>query len=567
MVYRSRLSGMWTVEEVRAQHRADKARVEKSGVAARALTRRELERYHRAAFGASQVIPAMSEMIALLQPYFSPSVLTSCVDRYARVGFGFYILYDGGISNDPGHPVAPATATDDPGLHLLEYAILHEACHVLYMHFSRAEVVSGGSMSPDVVNVTQDMELNSNLMTIHSPVDVEAIVKRRDFCWAERYELPEFKTFEWYLSAFRDRARATVSEGEGQQQGGGDGSGGGDGGSGSGQHDNGGQDGDGSGGEQGSLGDFYTRVLGEGSAPAQSGSGSVGDGQSASGDGQSGVPEDGHACDQSPEQSEQADRAGVQRIGEVDQGHARSTVKHEMEEQVRDKRAGRFGSCDDFYRLTLDRLHPPTVNWRRVLSTTVRHCMRVSVSGKTLSTYRRLNRRSAVPALHGGCLMPGYVDPVPNVLLGIDSSGSMGTADMMSFFSEVSGLIRSVFGGRPNGALSIMSIDTETHGTPVKVGDVRDITFQGGGGTDMGPLFAYANAMSPKVRPDVVVLGTDACFYDDWGSVVEQLRCQEATYQTIVLVTSKQGWVGVPWSAVSSIPGRRVHVVDVSARD
>ncbi len=142
----------------------------------------------------------------------------------------------------------------------------------------------------------------------------------------------------------------------------------------------------------------------------------------------------------------------------------------------------------------------PVVDWRRTLAAAVRRGM-ADVAGRVDFTYRRPSRRaSAVPQV----ILPSLRQPLPNVAVVIDTSGSMSDQMLAQALGEVSGVLRSVGVGRRN--LRVVCCDAEAYEAQ-RVLDAHDVRLLGGGGTHMGAGLAAACELRP--RPDVVVVLTD----------------------------------------------------------
>lgn len=148
----------------------------------------------------------------------------------------------------------------------------------------------------------------------------------------------------------------------------------------------------------------------------------------------------------------------------------------------------------------VDGLRNPTVNWRRQLAAAVRHGV-AEVAGRVDFTYRRPSRRaSAVPDV----ILPSLRQPLPQVAIVVDTSGSMGGELLSQALGEVNGVLRGLGMGR--GSLRVLCCDAEAYQAQ-RVVDARDVRLVGGGGTDMGAGLAAAVALKP--RPDLVIVLTD----------------------------------------------------------
>lgn len=139
-------------------------------------------------------------------------------------------------------------------------------------------------------------------------------------------------------------------------------------------------------------------------------------------------------------------------------------------------------------------IQPPKVDWRQELLRAVKYATAHKM-GMGSYTYQRPNRRQDS---YGDIIMPGLRQPMPNVAVIVDSSGSMhdlGTAAM----SEVHGLVKHM-------PITLLSCDSEVHNTQ-RIFSGTEAQIYGGGGTSMTRGIEVALKVKPK--PDIVVVITD----------------------------------------------------------
>ena len=154
-----------------------------------------------------------------------------------------------------------------------------------------------------------------------------------------------------------------------------------------------------------------------------------------------------------------------------------------------------------------DEMLEPRVNWRRQLAAQVRRGA-ADVTGRVDFTYRRPSRRaSAVPDV----ILPSLRQPLPQVALVIDTSGSMSDSMLGQALAELTGVLRSLGVARRN--LRVIACDARAYEAQ-RVSDLRAIRLEGGGGTDMGAGIDAAAALRP--RPDLIIVLTDG--YTPWRS-------------------------------------------------
>ncbi|MFJ7165071.1 VWA-like domain-containing protein [Streptomyces globosus] len=153
-----------------------------------------------------------------------------------------------------------------------------------------------------------------------------------------------------------------------------------------------------------------------------------------------------------------------------------------------------------------DELLEPVVDWRQALSGAVREAA-AWAGGAVDYTYRRPSRRT--PALGGRVVLPSLRRPLPRVAVVIDTSGSMGEAELAAALAEVTGVLREV-GVRGN-RVAVLACDADVH-TVTRVTRAEQVVLEGGGGTDMAVGIRAALALPD--RPDIVVVLTDG--YTPW---------------------------------------------------
>ncbi|WP_241695157.1 VWA-like domain-containing protein [Streptomyces sp. C] len=143
----------------------------------------------------------------------------------------------------------------------------------------------------------------------------------------------------------------------------------------------------------------------------------------------------------------------------------------------------------------------PAVDWRRALSGAVREAA-AWAAGAVDYTYRRPSRRT--PALGGRVVLPSLRRPLPRVAVVIDTSGSMGEAELAAALAEVTGVLREV--GVGGNRVTVLACDADVHAVS-RVASAGEVTLAGGGGTDM--RVGIAAALARPDRPSIVVVLTD----------------------------------------------------------
>jgi predicted metal-dependent peptidase len=145
------------------------------------------------------------------------------------------------------------------------------------------------------------------------------------------------------------------------------------------------------------------------------------------------------------------------------------------------------------------------IDWRRVLAAEIRRGIN-QAAGAVDYTYRRPSRRSHVMQ---GVVLPALRQPVPEVAVVCDTSGSMDDDLLATVLAEVDGLLRTV--GVRGQSVRVLACDHAAH-TAQRVRSASQVQLLGGGGTDMGAGITAATELRP--RPSVIVVLTDG--YTPW---------------------------------------------------
>jgi predicted metal-dependent peptidase len=210
------------------------------------------------------------------------------------------------------------------------------------------------------------------------------------------------------------------------------------------------------------------------------------------------APDCGGGCDGQPRGWD----CGQPGLSAVDVRLLARTTARRIREHTRDR-----GDTPAGWQRWAEDVLEPSVNWRRQLAAHVRRGA-ADVAGRVDFTYRRPSRRaSAVPDV----VLPTLRQPLPQVALVIDTSGSMSDAMLGQALGEVAGVLRSLGVARRN--LRVIACDARAYrAQPVR--DLGAIRLEGGAGTDMGAGLDAAAALRP--RPDLIIVLTDG--YTPWRS-------------------------------------------------
>jgi predicted metal-dependent peptidase len=184
----------------------------------------------------------------------------------------------------------------------------------------------------------------------------------------------------------------------------------------------------------------------------------------------------------------------------------------------------------------LSGLLEPKINWREAL----REFVTTQCSGRDMSTWRKVNRRF----VSSGMYLPGHIsESVGRVLVGVDTSGSVGAEELRDFLSEVSGIAKQV---SPE-LLDLVYWDSsvaahEKYATHELDGLMSSTRPKGGGGT--APSCVTSHMREHNIKPECAIILTDGYVGSDWGG---QWPCP-------VL------WVIVGGNNVMAPVGKTVHI-------
>ena len=187
----------------------------------------------------------------------------------------------------------------------------------------------------------------------------------------------------------------------------------------------------------------------------------------------------------------------------------RKALERDIDEAIRQGAliAGKVGSGGD--RL-LDELLRTKVDWREAL----REFITTTCAGNDYSTWRRPNRRF----ISAGVYMPsGVSEKVGELVIAIDTSGSIGGRELSQFLGEVKGICDTV---KPE-CVRLLYWDTKVCAEEKYVGgEVENIVHStkpaGGGGTNVGCVPVHMT--SQGIKPQAAVVLTDGYLGGSWGA-------------------------------------------------
>lgn len=148
----------------------------------------------------------------------------------------------------------------------------------------------------------------------------------------------------------------------------------------------------------------------------------------------------------------------------------------------------------------------PKMNWRELLR------MQLESTIKSDYTWMRNSRRG----WHMDAVMPGMkLDPMIDIAVSIDASGSMGARMLKDFLGEVAGIMEQF----PNYRIHVLSFDTEVYNPQQfdseNLDDITGYEIMGGGGTDFDCVFKYFK--DNEIEPKRHIMFTDGYPNGSWG--------------------------------------------------
>ena len=168
--------------------------------------------------------------------------------------------------------------------------------------------------------------------------------------------------------------------------------------------------------------------------------------------------------------------------------------------------AGRMGGTAD--RFITDLLEV-SVNWQEVLQDFVR----THAAGSDMSTWRKLSRRWMARDIKQPTR---YSEAAKCIVIGVDTSGSIGGDALRRAMSEIKGACDSV---HPE-SVHVIYWDYAVAGHEVYEGEsiasITDVTKpKGGGGTRVGAMREFME--TKDIKPDCIIIFTDGYVEQDWG--------------------------------------------------
>ena len=197
------------------------------------------------------------------------------------------------------------------------------------------------------------------------------------------------------------------------------------------------------------------------------------------------------------------------------EGKGRPRLTQEERQQIRDEikeamlaaaSASDAGNIPAGVKRIIQDLTEPKMDWRELLR------MQLESTIKSDYTWMRASRKG----WHMDAVMPGMkLDPMIDIALMIDASGSMNDAMLKDILSETASIMESF----PAYRIHVASFDTEVYNAKQydseNLDDITEYEIQGGGGTDFDCMFRYLK--ENEIEPKRLVVFTDGYPFGSWG--------------------------------------------------
>jgi len=200
-----------------------------------------------------------------------------------------------------------------------------------------------------------------------------------------------------------------------------------------------------------------------------------------------------------------------------EEGKGRPKLSPEERQQIKDEikeamlsaaaaDADGAGNLPAGVRRILKDLTEPQMNWRELLR------MQLESTIKSDYTWMRASRKG----WDMDAVMPGMkLEPMIDIAVAVDTSGSIGGAMLRDFMSEIQGIMDSF----PAYRIHVVSFDTEIY-NPAQydsenLDSICDYEPAGGGGTDFDCVYQYLK--HNEIEPKRLVMFTDGYPFGSWG--------------------------------------------------
>ena len=186
----------------------------------------------------------------------------------------------------------------------------------------------------------------------------------------------------------------------------------------------------------------------------------------------------------------------------------RQQIKDEIKEAVLAAAAASdgAGNLPAGVKRIIEDMTAPKMNWRELLR------MQLESTIKSDYTWMRSSRKG----WHMDAVMPGMkLEPMIDIAVSIDASGSMLDKMLKDFLAEVAGIMEQF----PAYRIHVLSFDTQVYNPQQfdseNLDDITGYEIKGGGGTDFGCVFDYFK--ENEIEPKRHIMFTDGYPNGSWG--------------------------------------------------
>lgn len=194
----------------------------------------------------------------------------------------------------------------------------------------------------------------------------------------------------------------------------------------------------------------------------------------------------------------------LERLGrsDLDVKRVQKQAAHDLKTHIESAK-GRGSVPANMLEDILANLAPTKIPWTRLLGSVLVNTFERITSGHEEYTFRRISPRTYTR--DDGLIRPGCITFEPEIILCLDTSASMGTAQIAKSFRASIDLMQAL----GISELMFLEADTKLATEPkrVRIHDLKDMKIHGRGGTDFRPAIAHAKKMTPKA--DALVYFTD----------------------------------------------------------
>lgn len=175
---------------------------------------------------------------------------------------------------------------------------------------------------------------------------------------------------------------------------------------------------------------------------------------------------------------------------------------------------GGVGNLPGGIRRRVTDLVAPVISWKELIQ------QQIQSTQKSDYSWSRPSRRNQ----NNGIFFPGmkYGESI-DVVIGIDTSGSITEADLRIFLSEIQGIMETYTEYK----ITVAGWDTMVHNSAVftseNLENIVDFVPGGGGGTDPKCMWDWLNESG--IVPKKLIMFTDYCFSSNWGAKEVETYC------------------------------------------